>query len=318
MTPRSEPGATADLHLGNGSGLEVAESDRILVDEGKEKSGVDATEESLFVAESGKDAVGSVDTEAEEDSAQYYEVQGESLEVFVQLVDSCASHEKEVKIVPWPEVESLRMDFETTRHESLGDVVLENSQTVEQFSPDTENHKVLVEEVDTLDVEDEAKETDLDKLTDEKYTPVVNSTLVDEERIVGVTENREDLVQEIVTIGNEGKVKELPLVDKGLNLTELDKLAEEKYTLTEHPTLVTKEMNQNGEATSENLNKILVGIVDTSSSEKEVKVLDPQKEAGGLSEIAPRSEVVRGPLVVRRTSLWNCCGLLDVLTGSQR
>ncbi|KAJ6818449.1 uncharacterized protein M6B38_405440 [Iris pallida] len=319
VSPRLEPDATADLHLRNGTGPGVAESDLILVYEGlKEKSGVDAAEESLYVAESGKDAVGSVDTEVEEDSAQYFEVQGENPEVSVQPVDSCASHEKEVKIVPWLDEESLRKDFETTRHESLGDVVLENSQTVEQFSPETGNHKVLVKEVDTLDVEYEAKETDLDKLTDEKYTPIVNYTLVDEERIVGVTENREDLVQEIVTIGNEGKVKELPHVDKGFKVTELDKLSEEKYTLAEHPTLVTKEMNKNNEATSENLNKILVGIVDTSSSEKEVKVLDPQKEAGELSEIAPRNEVVRGPLVVRRTTLWNCCGLLDVLTGSQR
>lgn len=347
MTPKSQPdavaAAAADLQVGNGSGLKVEESDWILVDEGlKEKTGVDWCSETLPFAESGNDEVGSVDTEdnveVEEESAQYYEVRGKSPGVPVY---SSASSEKEVKIASWPEEESPSKDgdvdfksvqaktkTETMRDEGLGEMVLENlasksSDTVEQFAPIVPRNEglgeemVLVEEVNTFNVEDGAKETDLDKFANEKYNSIEKSTVVNEESIFGIAENCKELVK-VNTTGNEGEVKDLPHVDEVLKETQFDKLAE-KYTVTEHPpTPVTEEVKKHSEAKAENLDNILVGVVDTPSCEKEVKVLDPQKEAGELSEIATRSEVARGPLVVCRATLWNCCGLLDVLTCSQR
>ncbi|KAJ6800730.1 uncharacterized protein M6B38_201705 [Iris pallida] len=285
--------------------------------------------------------------------ARFYKALAENPEVSVEeTVDDSASHdEEEVKIVPWQEEERLAGRSESTKDEGLVETGMEKSALntvnvdgqveempkiddalrgtnsdrstlpIENSTVVTEENSVavsanceaLVEEVDTINADHKAKEmTQIDDGSNE-----TNSDRFTEESLVGVTvtEICEILVDGVDSTSREGERKVWPQVDEGPKDAQLDKLVEEKRTLTENPNLVTEEASQLSEATAENLNKVSVGVVDTTPTPQEAS--DPSANAA-KTEIAPRSEVARGPLVVGRATLWNCCGLLDVFTGSQK
>ncbi|ONK69845.1 uncharacterized protein A4U43_C05F27330 [Asparagus officinalis] len=120
-------------------------------------------------------------------------------------------------------------------------------------------------------------------------------------------ENSRDVVESVRT---------LPQINVNLINNNLDNFMEKSSLLVENSVLITEE-EKRGSKVPEERPENSVGVSNPSPHGGVKEVAKPSFDGGKIG-ISERKQIARDPAPVRHASIWNCCGLFEVLTSSDR